>query len=125
MLRANPAEFDPRRPVHRAWEPITESRAALWQTELTAWQVAAIEAAVADEMDEFGYERRTSGATNPSMLRARLEALTEMGFQKLFRFPCAFYRFFQPTNLADEQKWIARASVMYGRVRLPRAAGAP
>jgi len=108
--------------VHRAWKTITPSRTALWETQLKPWQVAAIETAAGDVMDGFGYRRTSAGATRSIMLRALAEAGTEMSIQKLLRFPCAFYRYFQPTNLADEQKWIGRASAMYGRVRLPRPA---
>jgi hypothetical protein len=116
MLEPNPAEFDPRRPVHRAYERITPARVALWRGKLEPWQVSAIEAASGNQMEEFGYERQTKVATT-SMARATVEALVEMTFQKFFRSPSAFYHFVQPTNLADEEKWLARASAIYGRLR--------
>ena len=125
MLQPNPAEVDPRDWVRRAFEEITPSRTAVWQSDFQSWQVAAIETTAGEYMEEFGYERQTSGAAGSSMLRAGLEAFVELGFQTLFRSPYFFYRYFRPTNLADEQKWFARASAMYGRVRLPRAAGVP
>jgi LPS sulfotransferase NodH len=115
MLQPDPAEFDPRRPVHRAYEKMTPARTALWRAELESWQVAAIEAAAGNRMEEFGYERQTKGAAG--MSRASLEALVEMTFQKFFRSPSAFYHFLQPTNLADEEKWLKRASAIYGRLR--------
>jgi hypothetical protein len=40
-----------------------------------------------------------------------------MMFQKFFRSPSAFYRFLQPTNLTAEEKWLKRASALYGRLR--------
>jgi Sulfotransferase family len=115
LLQPDPAEFDPARPVHRAYEKMTPARTALWRTELEPWQVSAIEAAAGDRMEEFGYERQTRGAAG--MSRASLEALVEMTVQKLFRSPSAFYHFLQPTNLADEEKWRLRASAIYGRLR--------
>ncbi len=125
MLQPDPAEFDPRRPVHQAYEKMTPARTALWRTELEPWQVSAIEAAAGDRMEQFGYERQTRVATG--MSRASLEALVEMTFQKFFRSPSAFYHFLQPTNLADEEKWQKRASAMYGRLRSrpPAAAERP
>ncbi len=83
MLRPDPAEFDPRRPVHRAYEKMTPALTPLWRTELEPWQVSAIEAAAGNRMEQFGYERQTRGATG--MSRASLEALVEMTFQKFFR----------------------------------------
>ena len=121
MLQPDPAEFDPGRPVHRAYEKMTPARVALWRTELEPWQVSVIEAAAGNHMEDFGYERQTKGATT-GMSRASLEAFVEMTFQKVFRSPSAFYHFLQPTNLADEDKWLRRAFAMYGRVRsLPKA----
>jgi hypothetical protein len=122
MLEPNPAEFDSRQPVHRAYERITAARVALWREKLEPWQVSAIEAAAGHQMEQFGYERQTEGATT-SMARATAEALVEMTFQKFFRSPSAFYHFLQPTNLADEEKWLARASAIYGRFRLSPPTG--
>jgi hypothetical protein len=116
LLRPDPAEFDPRRPVHRAYEKVTAARTALWRAELKPWQVSAIEAAAGNHMEEFGYSKETTGAP-ADLARASLEAFVEMTFQKFLRSPSIFYHFLQPTNLADEQKWIARASAMYGRMR--------
>lgn len=82
-LQPDPAGFDLRRPVHRAYEKMTPARTALWRTELEPWQVSAIEAAAGNRMEQFGYERQTRGATG--MSRASLEALVEMTFQKFFR----------------------------------------
>ncbi len=117
MLQPNPAEFDPRRPVHRAYERINPVRAELWRGELEPWQVSTIEAAAGHRMEEFGYQRQTQGATAMDMTRAAGEAFVEMTCQKFIRAPGMFYHFLQPTNLADEEKWIARASAMYGRLR--------
>jgi hypothetical protein len=115
LLRPDAAEFDPARPVHRAYQKMTPLRSALWRTELEAWQVSAIEAAAGNRMEEFGYQRQTRGAA--PMSRASLEAVVETTFQKFFRSPSAFYRFLQPTNLAGEEKWLNRAFAMYGRLR--------
>jgi hypothetical protein len=115
LLQPDAAEFDPARPVHRAYEKITPARTALWRTELEPWQVSAIEAAAGDRMEEFGYQRQTPGAAG--IFRASLEAVVEMMFQKFFRAPSAFYHFLQPTNLAGEEKWLKRASALYGRLR--------
>jgi hypothetical protein len=115
LLKPDAAEFDPARPVHRAYEKMTAARTALWRKELEPWQVSAIEAAAGNRMEEFGYERQTGPATG--MSRASLEAVVEMMFQKVFRSPSAFYHFLHPTNLAGEEKWLKRASAMYGRLR--------
>ena len=122
MLRPDPADFDPGRPVHRAYEKMTPARTALWRTELEPWQVSAIEAAAGNRMEDFGYERQTRGSAG--MSRASLEALVEMTVQKFFRSPSIFYHFLLPTNLADEEKWQKRASAMYGRLRLRPATAA-
>jgi hypothetical protein len=122
MLEPNPAEFDSRRPVYRAYERITPARVALWREKLEPWQVSTIEMAAGQLMEEFGYERQTEGAA-ASMARATAEAFVEMTFQKFFRSPSAFYHFLQPTNLANEEKWLARASAIYGRLRSSPPAG--
>jgi sulfotransferase family protein len=124
VLSPDPAEMDPRRPVHRAYEKVTSARMELWGAQLQPWQVSTIEAAAGHLMGEFGYQRRTRSATAASMARAAAEALVEMTVQKLIRSPSVFYHFLQPTNLADEEKWIARASATYGRLRLHSQADA-
>jgi hypothetical protein len=91
--------------------------------DLKPWQVSAIEAAAGHRMEEFGYQRQTRGPTTTAMARATLEAFVEMTVQKFVRSPSVFYHFLQPTNLADEDKWIARASAMYGRLRSRPPAG--
>jgi hypothetical protein len=120
MLQRNPAESDPRPFIRRSYEGITTSRVGLWRQELEPWQLSVIEAVAGHRMQEFGYEPVTKRTSAAHMARATLEALGETTFQKLFRSPSAFYRFFQPANLADEEKWIERASSMYGRLRSRR-----
>jgi len=116
MLQPDPAEFDPARPVQRAYSRVTAARVGLWRTDLEPWQVMAIEAVADRRMQEFGYERQTNGATG-SMARATLEAVAETAFQKLVRAPSIYYHFLQPTNLAAEEKWFKRAATIYGRLR--------
>lgn len=118
MLERNPAESDPRPYIRRSYEGITPSRVALWRAELEPWQLSVIEAVAGRRMKEFGYEPVTERAPTTHIARATLEALVETTFQKLFRSPSAFYRVFQPANLADEEEWIERASSIYDRLRL-------
>jgi hypothetical protein len=121
MLQANPAESDPRPHIRRSFEVISPRRVELWREELEPWQVSVIEAVVGDRMKDFGYQPEAGSAGASDMVRASLEAAVEVAFQKLFRSPSAFYHFFQPTNMADEEKWTERASAMYQRVRLRHA----
>jgi hypothetical protein len=116
MLQANPSGIDPRRLNRRAYETMTAARVSLWREEFEPWQVSAIETAAGPLMGEFGYLRQTKGAA-AGMARATVEAVVEMTFQKLFRAPCILYHYLWPTNLAAQDKWLARASAAYGRVR--------
>jgi hypothetical protein len=118
MLETNPAESDPRPNIRRSYEGITPERVALWRAKLEPWQQSVIEAVAGNGMKQFGYEPETKRAAAMHMARATLEALVETAFQKVSRSPSAFYHFFQPDNLADEEKWIERASAIYGRLRL-------
>ena len=122
LLEPDPAEFDPRRPDFRSYEKVTPLRVSSWRAQLEPWQVSAIESVTGNHMEEFGYQRQ-AGGTPTGMPRARLEALVELTFQKFFRAPSAFYRFFRPTNLANEEKWLKRASSIYGRLRSRPLAG--
>lgn len=117
MLQPDPAGIDDRRQDPRAYESITPERFALWRVELKLWQVSAIETTVGSHMEEFGYERQTEAAT-ASMARATVDALVETTFQKVLRLPSLFCHFLQPRNLSAHERWMARASAMYGRLRL-------
>ncbi|HEX5230435.1 MAG TPA: sulfotransferase [Bryobacteraceae bacterium] len=124
LLEPIAGQRDPDKPFHPAYQKITAGRAAVWQMRLHPWQIAAIEAAAGEYMDQFGYQRHSAGAVASGKVRAVLEAFREMGLQKMLRLPCAFFRYFRPTRLADEERWIAWASSMYARMRLQRQAGA-
>ena len=117
MLQPDSAELDDPRQDPRAYQSITPARLPVWRAELKPWQVEAIETTVGPRMEEFGYERQRETAP-ASMARATLEALVEMTFQKFLRLPSLFCSFLQPTNLSAHEKWVARASAMYGRLRL-------
>jgi hypothetical protein len=125
MLEPDVAEIDPRRPDPRSFEEITSARTSLWQRELEPWQVSAIEAVAGRRMEEFGYQRQTKRAGPADLSRAAMEAVVEMTFQKLLRLPSMSYHLLQPTNVAAEQKWLARASATYGRLRARRPVDGP
>jgi Sulfotransferase family len=125
MLEPKIAEINPRRPDPLSFEEITSARVSLWQRELEPWQVSAIETVAGRHMEEFGYERQTKRTRPVHLSRAALEAVVDMTFQKFLRLPSMSYHLLQPTNVAAEQRWLARASATYGRLRSRRPVGGP
>ena len=118
MLHGQPGEGDPRPTIRRAFDVLTTSRLNVWQSELQPWQVAIIESTTAAGMTAYGYAPIASPPARVTLTRAVAEAAVETAWQKLFRLPCAGYRYLQPANLNGEEKWIVRASAMYARWRL-------
>lgn len=118
MLLARPEEGDPRPPIRRAFESLTGARLNVWQSELRPWQIAVIESLTGPAMAMYGYSPCSAPPSRLVIAGAMLEAGVETGFQKLFRLPCAAFRYLQPTNLDAEERWIVWASAMYARWRL-------
>lgn len=125
LLHNRSNESDPRPPIRRAFEPLTPARLNVWQSELQPWQVAIIESITAPGMAAYGYSPSAAAPALPVTAKANLDAFVETSFQKLFRLPCAAYRYLQPTNLDSEEKWIVWASAMYARWRLQNSSLVP
>ena len=118
MLHARPAEGESYPTIRRAFESLTGARLNVWEAELMPWQIAVIESLTAPAMDTYGYSPTSAPPSRPDLAKAILEAGVEAAFQKLFRLPCAAFRYLQPTNLDAEERWIVWASAMYARWRL-------
>ena len=123
MLRPDPAEVSTRPEHRRSYEGVTPGRIDLWREELKPWQVSAVEAAAGQGMEEYGYRREANETVFIDRARAGAEAMIENSFQLVIRSPRFFYGLFQPTNLAGEEKWIARFMEISGRLRAGRSSG--
>jgi hypothetical protein len=118
MLRPDPAEI-PTGVNRRSYQGVTPGRIDLWREELKPWQVSAVEAAAGPGMEEYGYRREANRVVFLDQARAAAEAVVENLFQLVRFSPGFFYRLFQPTNLAAEEKWIGRFSRRPNRGRSP------
>ena len=120
---------DGENPAHwwseRAHGQITGARTGAWRNQLQPWQTEVIETIAGGLLDHFGYRRERLPASALTMNRAAMEATLEVGLQKFFRLPSILSRCLRPADPAAEERWRARATRMYGRLRLRRSGAGP
>lgn len=123
MREPRGGEFDARPRVARAYGEITPARVGLWRGAFEPWQIRVIEETAGAFLEECGYERLGGGrATAWEWARGWGEALLERSIQGVLRMPSTWYGTMAPTELAAEERWMERATRLYGRWRTERAA---
>lgn len=108
MLSTTPVSTADKPWFLRSHDALSKDRLGAWQGQLSRDDVRLIEAGAGPLMQAMGYAPSESPASAALRLRGRIQSRVEDLKEKLLRAPRLWYFWFQPRNLAGEEKWIDR-----------------